>query len=120
MCKPVPIAFNQIRILRVFFLKLLLHFKRLCRISEYFIIKHLIGNVILLMKNLIRRIHDDNNTILFDDGFVIEPVENIAQDVAYYQHRVDTCINGIRTHIGQSKHQRAELAWNVYRQLLLH
>ena len=77
----VPIAINEILVLCVFLLKLLLHLKRLSRISKYFIIKHLIGDVIFLVKDFIRRVHDNHNAIFFDNRFVVEPVEDVPQNV---------------------------------------
>ena len=120
VCELVPIAVDEILVLRVFLLKLLLHLKRFSGISKHFIVKHLIGDVILFVEDFIRRVHDDDNAILFDNRFVVEPVEDIPQNIADDQHRIDTRINGIRTHIGKSEHQCTKLTRDVYCQLILH
>ena len=65
-------------------LKSISHLEGVSSFRQDFFPKLAIGYVVFLVEDFIGRIEDDSNAVFFDEGFVVEPVEDVPQSIAQH------------------------------------
>ena len=115
----VPVAVHQVRVPGEPLLEPRLHLEGVLGLGQHLVPELLVGDVVLRVEELEDRVQDDDHAARLDEGLVVEPVEDVSEDIAQDQHRVDPGADGVGAEIGQAEDQGVVLVVGRDQQLVL-